>query len=388
MHVLALEREIAGALPLPHVLEHGPFGARPIMGRRRARGIEELAACGAREGAEGHGRVGHAEGGEADCGQGLVEGRGRDAERVHVRGLALVGRHAGRGVALDVLDRAEALAHGELHILRGHIVLEIDEGFHASQASGGAARARGGRRRGPWKAAPADAPPRCRRPPRLAPRLRRPPRRRRSPRRGRRCPGTRRRERMPSAPPSGRKAFSFSSKRSLPRACEKRWMRRREAAAHQHEVAGDARARADLAVAADGRDLDRGHPVPSARGANRGRLRECEARRRGLAAAQGPDTSLADVDDRRDLDAARGKLDRGAVSLVMGGRHHRARAGLDGVARKILARRVGEHDARAVVVGKDERALERARREHHLLGAHLPEPLARAAFGRRRQMVA
>ena len=35
---------------------------------------------------------------------------GDDAERVQVRGLALVGRHAGRGVALDVLDRAEAFA--------------------------------------------------------------------------------------------------------------------------------------------------------------------------------------------------------------------------------------------------------------------------------------
>src|SRR3546814_18999720 len=32
-------------------------------------------------------------------------------------------------VALDMLDRAEALAHGEPDVLRGHIVLEIDEGI-------------------------------------------------------------------------------------------------------------------------------------------------------------------------------------------------------------------------------------------------------------------
>src|SRR3546814_19826148 len=33
------------------------------------------------------------------------------------------------GVALDMLDRAEALAHREPDVLRGHIVLEIDEGL-------------------------------------------------------------------------------------------------------------------------------------------------------------------------------------------------------------------------------------------------------------------
>ncbi len=160
----------------------------------------------------------------------------------------------------------------------------------------------------------------------------------------------------------------------------------REAAAHRHEVAGEARARADLAVAADGRDLDRGHLVPAARRANRGGFENAKPGGTGSRCPR-PRHLLADVDDRRDLDAARGKLDRGAVSLVMGGRHHRARAGLDGVARKILPRRVGEHDAGAVVVGKDERAFERARREHDLLGAHLPKPLARSSFGRRRQMV-
>ena len=52
----------------------------------------------------------------------------KDAERVHVGGLALVGRHSGRGVALDVLDRAEAFAHRERQILGGNVILEIDEG--------------------------------------------------------------------------------------------------------------------------------------------------------------------------------------------------------------------------------------------------------------------
>jgi hypothetical protein len=66
------------------------------------------------ESAESHRRIGRAEGRQADLGDRLAERGGGDGERVHVRGLALVGRHAGRGVALDVLDRAHALAHREL----------------------------------------------------------------------------------------------------------------------------------------------------------------------------------------------------------------------------------------------------------------------------------
>jgi len=39
----------------------------------------------------------------------------------------LVGRHAEGGVALQELDRAEALARGERHILARDVVLKIDE---------------------------------------------------------------------------------------------------------------------------------------------------------------------------------------------------------------------------------------------------------------------
>ena len=223
MHVLAVAREIAGALPLPDVLERGALRRCPVVGRRRAHGVEQFAARRAGEGAEGDGRIGQAEGGEADCGQRLVERRGGDAERVHVRGLALVGRHAGRGVALDVLDRAEAFAHGELDILRGDVVLEIDEGLDA----------RGRRARAAARRAAAAG---C-----GAPRRRmRARRRRRSPRpRAAASPAASpsasvaARPKTPRAraggalrcrPRPGRKACSFSSKRSLPRDCEKRWI--------------------------------------------------------------------------------------------------------------------------------------------------------------------
>ena len=76
-------------------------------------------------------------------GTGLPELAGDDAERVQVRGLALVGRHAGRRVALDVLDRAEAFARREREVVRRHVVLEIDEGLAGpcrSPAVGGGAR--------------------------------------------------------------------------------------------------------------------------------------------------------------------------------------------------------------------------------------------------------
>src|SRR3546814_19509209 len=44
----------------------------------------------------------------------------------HIRRLALIRRHTQRRVALEMFDRAEILARGELHVARGHIVLEVD----------------------------------------------------------------------------------------------------------------------------------------------------------------------------------------------------------------------------------------------------------------------
>ena len=57
--------------------------AQSWIGVRRI-GIEQVAARGAGEGAEGDRRVGRAEGGEADLRDGLRQRRGDDGERVHV----------------------------------------------------------------------------------------------------------------------------------------------------------------------------------------------------------------------------------------------------------------------------------------------------------------
>ena len=60
----------------------------------------------------------------------------------------------------------------------------------------------------------------------------------------------------------------------------------------------------------------------------------------------------------------------------MRGRDDDARADLDAVLVEIAPRGAGERHARPVVVGEDERALDRAGREHDFARAHLPQPLA------------
>ena len=150
--------------------------APPLRISRRARRTRNAAASRARDrtsrratrppnSAEGHRRIGQAERRQPDLRDRLAERLGGDGERVHVRRLALVGRHAGRGVALDVLDRAHALARREPDVARGDVVLEIDErlGELASlHRRDDAERRRPTRRPRPRRAAPAPA---LRRPP-------------------------------------------------------------------------------------------------------------------------------------------------------------------------------------------------------------------------------
>ena len=98
------------------------------MHRRAAGNVEQVALGMVDDGAEGHRRIGRAEGGKPHGGDFLAECFGGNCQAVHVRHLALIGGHAGGGVTLDMLDGVHALAHGEAHILGTDIVLEIDEG--------------------------------------------------------------------------------------------------------------------------------------------------------------------------------------------------------------------------------------------------------------------
>ncbi len=125
-----------------HVLEDGAVRRGPAVDRRLARrGRTGCSRDRPAKAAEGDRRVGLAEGGEADGRHVSAQRLGRDAEGVHVRRLALVGRHAGGGVALDVLDRAEPLAHREADVLGGDVVLEVDEGLGGGRVAVGAAAA-------------------------------------------------------------------------------------------------------------------------------------------------------------------------------------------------------------------------------------------------------
>ena len=154
VHRFAAAGKIPGPLPQAHVLEPGAVFGRPIVNGRAADGIEQVAARRAGEGAESDGRIGRPEGRQSDFRNGLGQRRRGDRERVHVRELALVGRHARGGVAFDVLDRAHALLHREAHVLGADVVLEIDERL----ASPVAADRRRCSRRGvshPERAAPA-----------------------------------------------------------------------------------------------------------------------------------------------------------------------------------------------------------------------------------------
>ena len=152
------------------------------------------------------------------CRHGLAERLGHEAEGIHVRGLALVRRHAGGGVALDVLDRLEALAHGEADVLGRHVVLQVDEGAPAPPCRRrSAACAPAGK---PVLDALAGEPARSRRPAAAAPALQPS-----AEARGR--AGRSRWQRRPSARPAPRRPVRrhrcAASKPSLPRDCENRW---------------------------------------------------------------------------------------------------------------------------------------------------------------------
>ena len=129
VHVLARPWEIPGAFPLADILEHGALALGPGMGRGPARRIEQRPARMVDDRAEGDRRVGRAEGGQPDLGDLLAERLGGDGQPVHVGRLALVGRHAVGGEALDVLDRTHAFMHRLPDVLGGDVVLEIDEGL-------------------------------------------------------------------------------------------------------------------------------------------------------------------------------------------------------------------------------------------------------------------
>ena len=101
---------------------------RPMLGleRQTPQRIDERAAPPAGDDAHRHGDERRAIGRRSGLVDGAAGQRRHRGEAVDIGGLALIGRHAERGVALEVLDRDVALARGERDVLQRHVVLEID----------------------------------------------------------------------------------------------------------------------------------------------------------------------------------------------------------------------------------------------------------------------
>ena len=163
--------------------------------------------------------------------------------------------------------------------------------------------------------------------------------------------------------------------------------RRRPAAGQADAIAGQRARRADRPRCADGSDDQAGDALASARsddGVPGQDLTAGRAQGRGLRRAIG---LRAQVDDarppaRRPCRSARSRIggsarrgDHGAPT-----RRHAIAVGEH-------AQALGQHDARTVVVGEDERALVRARRQHDLGRPHLPQALARQVRVRLRQVI-
>ena len=94
------------------------------------------------DGAEGNRRKGRTKAGCADIVHRRILERGHTTQRPQIGRLALIGRHAGRRIALHVFDGPEAFAVREIDIRHGRVMLQIDE--HLSGHDAGLVRHRRG----------------------------------------------------------------------------------------------------------------------------------------------------------------------------------------------------------------------------------------------------
>ena len=85
----------------------------------------------------------------------------------------------------------------------------------------------------------------------------------------------------------------------------------------------------------------------------------------------------AQINDAGDPRAPVVQGDRGSVAVIIRGHDQRPPPGQNAVAHGVTAHRTGQHHAGPVVVAEHQGPLDRAGRQHHPLGPHLPDPLAR-----------
>ncbi len=116
-------------MPAAIFLEHRTMRLVPGMQRRLPERTVERAPRLAGEGADRHRHEGKAGTDGAALRDAAAGKAGHDREAVDIGGLALVGCHAERGVALQMLDRDVILSRGERDVRGRNVVLEIDEGL-------------------------------------------------------------------------------------------------------------------------------------------------------------------------------------------------------------------------------------------------------------------
>ena len=300
----------------------------------------------------------------------LPADRSHDGEAGDVRGLALVGRHAERRVALQMLDRFKAFALRQFDVGGGDVVLVVDKGLAlAGDMPERRQRKRlvVGDRRGAGIAA---------------------------------APGiTRRRS-------TGGKALAQAGAKSeVAVGGTGGDHARRRAVRHEGgDVVAPFRPAAMVGGQPDRRvpAAGNGKPVGLDFGARAAGQRHRDLAHAVLAAVDAADRAMQHgeavlggqramrrryvrpcVDHRRDLQsgAERG-LDRAPAILIVGEqRDALCRRGR--IARDIGAHRRRHHHAGRVVAGKDDRPLDGAGRDDAALGHDPPQPLAHLMFGRR-----
>ncbi len=294
---------------------------------------------------------------------------GHQGEAVDVGGLALVGRHAERGVALEVLDRAEALALGELDIGDGDVVLEIDEGLALGvldapeRRHGRAFGIGGGNRHRPRMEAAG---------------------------RGRVAAGS---DAVGQAGGQGEIALGGAHHNHAGRQRARHEGRQgggpfgapAEVGREMHGRLPAARDREQVAwhregLAARGADLDRTQ-VGAAQGPQHNAFDEP---RTGLPGegVEPRERVRTRVDDGRHGNPGGREVAGGPQRIVVVAEQDRPAARLDGEAVEIAAHGAGQHDAGPVVVGEHDRPLDGARGQDGALGHDAPEALARLVRSR------
>ena len=239
------------APPQPGVDESRRRPRVPVVHRRCGAADGSGADLGAGERAERDRRVRRTEGRRADRGDRLLAAAlGHEREADDVAGLALVGAHAERRVALQVLDRAIALAMRRARCRDGHVVLQIDETLALARADRTAQRRdqplaveRRAERRRAWRctsrgrcaAARCDAPAPAAVGEAVLECVKLP------------CGRAGRTLGLRATRPA-RSAASVGRRRSVPRACEYRCTAGLPAARDAHEIAVDARRRRALSL--------------------------------------------------------------------------------------------------------------------------------------------